>query len=76
MTSGEVNTSLLIFALGDQHLARLNTYTPFWDTEELENISLVDQLDHPYTGSSYRIVCGGKLTASHLDTCLRRRKYS
>ena len=49
----DVNTSLSIFALGGQHIARLNSYTPVWDTEELENISLVGQLDHPYTASPY-----------------------
>ncbi|KAI0567624.1 Phosphatidylinositol 3-/4-kinase [Gracilaria domingensis] len=47
----DIEPSIALFAYGGEHFESIMAYRPVWDTEELENISLVEDLDHPFTNS-------------------------
>ncbi|PXF45649.1 Target of rapamycin [Gracilariopsis chorda] len=47
----DVEAAMRIFVYGVEYLERMTSYRPVWDTEDLENMSLVEELDHPFTNS-------------------------
>lgn len=50
-TLEDANACISLFALGGATLGKIAGYTPVWEKEELENVSLVGQLEHPFTAS-------------------------
>eukprot|EP00178_Gracilaria_changii_P005125 TRINITY_DN182_c0_g1_i3.p1 TRINITY_DN182_c0_g1~~TRINITY_DN182_c0_g1_i3.p1 ORF type:complete len:2630 (+),score=297.38 TRINITY_DN182_c0_g1_i3:758-8647(+) len=47
----DIEPSIALFAHGGEHFESVMAHRPVWDTEELDNISLVEDLDHPFTNS-------------------------
>ncbi|CAN8069739.1 unnamed protein product [Agarophyton chilense] len=49
--SQDIEPAIALFAYGGEHFESMIGCRSMWDTDELENMSLVEELDHPFTNS-------------------------
>ena len=73
-------SSISLFALGGTRLGMIAGYTPVWERQEVDDISLVGQLDHPFTASPdyypsvaldllHSIIGNSRLRSHHREAC-------